>query len=360
VLLFVAFGVVWVGLGGIGPMDGAGVKAFSFFVYGALYFVIRATVTDDDTRWRVLKTIAFASLVAVLIGLYQQHTGRPLLAPVEGSGTGFEETSTGSTRWLPGEYALYGLLGAMIAGVPALLERSLPTRSGMILLATGLELVLAQHRSGFLAFAVAFVFTAAILVGSGNTLRRIGKQVLVACVIVAVALYVFGGAYIDETFNRIAHTADAQDVNIDWRLLSWYEVFQGIIERPLGHGFAVWDFLFTIDNPLTGSHNSFLDLCYRIGVPGLAVFFAIPGMLFSRTRRFVQRTTPERQALLVTICAAMAAFLVFASFNVVFETPYMSIYFWVLMGLGSGALADQDRRAAPAPMPDPGAAEPPR
>jgi hypothetical protein len=34
----------------------------------------------------------------------------------------------------------------------------------------------------------------------------------------------------------------------------------------------------------------------------------------------------------------MLVFLVFASFNVVFETPYMSIMFWVLLGVGAGGL----------------------
>lgn len=346
VLAFVAVGALWAGLEGIGGMAGAGAKAFSFFVYALLFFVVRATVTDDATRWRVLHVIAIASVVAALIGLYQMQTGRPLFAPIEGSATGFEETSTGSIRWLPGEYALYGLLGAMVAGVAAMLQRSVPARGGVILLATASELVLAQHRSGFVAFAVAFLFTAIVLVGSGRALRAVGKTVLVTAVLVALALWIFGGSYIDETIDRIAHTADLQDVNISWRLLSWYEVFQGVVARPLGHGFAVWDFMFTTDNPLTGSHNSFLDLCYRIGVPGLAVFLAIPALLFARTRALVQRTGPEQQVLLVTICAAMAAFLVYASFNVVFATPYMSIYFWVLMGLGAGAL--EQRAGEPA------------
>ena len=68
---------------------------------------------------------------------------------------------------------------------------------------------------------------------------------------------------------------------------------------------------------------------------------ALPVSLIRRTRQLAQRTGPVAQLLPITVCAAMLAFLVFASFNVVIESPQVSILFWVLLGIGAGALHDR-------------------
>ena len=48
----------------------------------------------------------------------------------------------------------------------------------------------------------------------------------------------------------------------------------------------------------------------------------------------------------ITACACMIALLVYACFNVVLETPHMSILFWIVLGVGAGAL---EQRAEDAP-----------
>jgi O-antigen ligase len=94
--------------------------------------------------------------------------------------------------------------------------------------------------------------------------------------------------------------------------------------------------VFNAADPLSGSHNSFLDLTYRIGIPGLALFLAAPIALFVRARATVRRALrSEESALLVTTCTCMFAFLAYSSFNQVFDTPHMSIFFWILLGLGA-------------------------
>jgi hypothetical protein len=105
----------------------------------------------------------------------------------------FEVTTTGSTRWLGGEYAGYGVIGMSVAAVGAIVGRRL-TRGSALLMA--------------------------------------GAAVLAAS---ALALYLVlaGGSYLDETMERLRYTTDLQDENIAWRLLSWYEVIDGIIARPL-------------------------------------------------------------------------------------------------------------------------------
>jgi O-antigen ligase len=333
VLAFLLVGVAWAAYTGLGPMDGAGPKAFSFFVYAGFYFIIRAAAPSDESLWRLLRVFAMAAAIAVVIGFLQMQRG----APMFGEGD-FEITTTGSIRWLPGEFTLYALLAALVIAVPAIVERRIDApRLGILALAV-VELVLTQHRSGFVALAVALLATAALLGNSTEALKGLIKLLVVAALGLAVFMWAFGSSQIDETVNRVAHSSNLSDANIDWRLLSWYEVFDGVRDRPWGHGFATWDFLFTWNDPLTGSHNSFLDLAYRIGVAGLLVFLALPVLLVRDVRRLARETGARAQSLLVTACAAMIAFLLFSAFNVAFESPQISIVFWVLLGIGSVAL----------------------
>jgi O-antigen ligase len=333
VLAFVLVGVAWAVSTGLGPMDGAGPKAFSFFVYAGFYFIVRAAAPSDESLWRLLQVFAMAAVIAVVIGLLQMQRGAPLFG-----GGDFETTTTGSIRWLPGEFSLYALFAALVIAVPAIVERRIDARRIGLLALAAAELILTQHRSGFVSLAVALVATAGLLGNSTEALKGLLKLLVVAALGIAVFAWVFGGSYIDETVNRIAHSGDLSDANIDWRLLSWYEVFEGVRDRPWGHGFATWDFLFTSSDPLTGSHNDFLDLAYRIGVGGLLVFLAMPVLLMRDVRRLARETGARTQSLLVTVCAAMIAFLLFSAFNVVLESPQMSIVFWVLLGIGGVAL----------------------
>lgn len=350
VLAFVLVGVAWAAYTGLGPLDGAGPKAFSFFVYAGFYFIIRAAAPSDGSLWRLLQVFAMAAVVAVVIGLLQIQRGAPMFGDA-----GFETTTTGSTRWLPGEFALYALLASLVIAVPAIVERRIDARGvGLLALAT-VELVLTQHRSGFISLAVALLATAGLLGNSTEALKGLLKLLVVVALGIVVFAWVFGSSYIDETVNRIAHSSDLSDANIDWRLLSSYEVFNGIRDRPWGHGFATWDFLFTWNDPLTGSHNDFLDLAYRIGIAGLLVFLAMPVVLMREVRRLARETGARTQLLLVTVCAAVIAFLLFSTFNVVFESPQMSIVFWVLLGIGGVAL---ERRRVSAPRQDAGESGP--
>ncbi|HSS03431.1 MAG TPA: hypothetical protein VLM79_40485, partial [Kofleriaceae bacterium] len=85
-----------------------------------------------------------------------------------------------------------------------------------------------------------------------------------------------------------------------------------------------------------------LDLAYRIGIPGLLIFLSLPIRLLAETRRTVDVSSANATALPITACACLIALLAYACFNVVLETAYMSILFWVVLGIGAGAL---DRRA---------------
>lgn len=340
VALFVAIGIGFVVVHGM-PTD-AGVKAFSFFVYAGFYWVVRGVATTDRARWQLLDAIALACIVAAGIGLWQMSTGTPIVETDKHGPLGFEETSTGSIRWLPGEYGLYGMLGLITAAARPLAQRRIKLRSIALLATAGIVVLLAQHRSGLVALVVVIAVTGAGVVGArraaGGAMRLLGLAAIGA----AIAAVAVDDSYLADTLVRIEHITDVQDVNTAWRLLNWYEVGGGIVDQPWGHGFSSWDFFFTTYDPLIGSHNSLLDLGYRIGVPGLLVFLSIPIRLLMQTRRAVDGSSASATVLPITACACVIAVLAYACFNMVLETAYMSILFWIVLGVGAGAL---DQRA---------------
>jgi hypothetical protein len=344
VALFVACGLGFIAVSGF--PTGAGVKAFSFFVYAGFYWVVRGVATTDRARWQLLDAIALACVVATGLGIWQMTTGTPIVETDKFGDLGFEETSTGSVRWLSGEYGLYGMLGLITAAARPLAQRRITLTSSILLAAAAIELILAQHRSGLVALGVAIAATGAYVLGTRRVID--GAMRLVALVVVgaAVAAVAVDESYLSDTLSRIEHITDTQDVNTAWRLLNWYEVLGGIADRPWGHGFTQWDFFFTRYDPLIGSHNSLLDLTYRIGVPGLVIFLAIPAWLLARTRRAVAASSGSAQVLPITACACMIAVLAYACFNVVLETAYMSILFWIVLGIGAGALEGREPAAA--------------
>lgn len=344
VALFVACGIGFVLLRGV--PTGAGVKAFSFFVYAGFYWVVRGVATTDRRRWQLLDAIALACVVAAGMGMWEMSTGSPLVETDRYGQLGFEETSTGSVRWLSGEYGLYGMLGLITAAARPLAQRRITLRSSVLLAAAGIVLVLAQHRSGLVALVAALAVTGACVLGARRAAGGAMRLLVLAVIGAAVATVVVNDGYLGDSLVRIEHITDAQDVNTAWRLLNWYEVMDGIADQPWGHGFTVWDFFFTTYDPLIGSHNSLLDLAYRIGIPGLVIFLSIPTRLLAETRRAVDGSTASAKVLPVTACACVIALLAYACFNVVLETAYMSVLFWIVLGVGAGAL---DQRAAPGP-----------
>jgi hypothetical protein len=334
VVLFVAFGVFWAVMGGVGDFEGPGVKAFSFFVYAGFYFVVRALARTDAARWRVLQSIAVATIGAAVIGLIQTQTGVPFFNP---SGH-FEVTTTGSIRFLNGEHAMHGVVGLSVPMLAMIIRRRVGPAYIVLMITAAIEIVLAQHRTAFVALGIGLLGTVG---GSGENVRGLLKLLAFAALGVALYMLLFGSSYLDDTVTRLSTTTNLADDNISWRLGAAGEVLGAVLDQPLGHGFSTWSFGFTVHDPLTGSHNSFVDLAYRVGVPGLVAFLALPVSLLRQTKQLVRRTGPVPQLLTLTVCAAVLAFLVFACFNVLFESPQVSILFWVLLGLGAGALHER-------------------
>jgi O-antigen ligase len=137
------------------------------------------------------------------------------------------------------------------------------------------------------------------------------------------------------------------NANARWRIAYWKFVLEESIRTPaVGIGFGKpahfrWsgiiydartgDPVYPFD--VTPPHNSFLNLLYRTGVPGL---LALAALMFVAARRLLpvtRRAQDQDKALAVFLLVALATITAIACFAVVLEGPYMGIFFWGVLGL---------------------------
>jgi hypothetical protein len=139
------------------------------------------------------------------------------------------------------------------------------------------------------------------------------------------------------------------DSNSDWRLLIWEYQINDLIKNGygvLGNGFGVpyvnqelEVYLFEKisstalqeagkpdERYLTPPHNSFVTICFAIGIlPGLLVFapyFRIPVIIFS--------DSDDRSQFKPFILLSLIGLTIWCSFNVVLELPHCAGFFWLV------------------------------
>ena len=140
----------------------------------------------------------------------------------------------------------------------------------------------------------------------------------------------------------------AQSANSTWRLAFWEFMINASADRPLfGVGFGKpanfeWNGYFydrRTGDPadpfdVTGPHNSFVNLLYRTGVPGLLAVVALGVLAITRLWSLTRRASGDDRATAVWLLAGLATTVAVASFTVALEGPFMGIFFWGLLGLG--------------------------
>lgn len=142
-------------------------------------------------------------------------------------------------------------------------------------------------------------------------------------------------------------TRDA--ANSQWRLEFWASDLRAVAKSPVtGTGFGPGSSFcfaeFCEDTRLThereaftGPHNSFINVAFRTGVPGIAVLVGLILAALSSARRGLKAVRAEGLTDdIASIRLALATFTlitVTAFFSVALESPHMGIFFWVSMGL---------------------------
>ncbi|MGK5087752.1 O-antigen ligase family protein [Bdellovibrionota bacterium FG-2] len=125
-----------------------------------------------------------------------------------------------------------------------------------------------------------------------------------------------------------------------WRMHLWRQTFKKFLTAPLfGLGFgprAVDTILGGVPaigsegNWISGPHNSFLMLLFRVGIFGtLPLTFLLLYAMFQFTQRMITRQTSMAE---VAAAMSLASVCLFACFNVCLENPQNGIWFWFFLG----------------------------
>ena len=154
---------------------------------------------------------------------------------------------------------------------------------------------------------------------------------------------------VDEVSGAFAGTATGSGANAEWRLAIWRFMVERTLHNPLaGVGFGrptafPWHNVLydarrndpTDPNDVTGPHNSFVNILFRMGLLGalpLLALVAIGGWRVLSALRSDLYDTPDR-ARLVGALAVFVFVSVVATFSVALEGPFMGMFFWVTLAL---------------------------
>ena len=98
------------------------------------------------------------------------------------------------------------------------------------------------------------------------------------------------------------------------------------------------------------AHNTYLTLAMRMGVPALLLFLAINVVIVSRLIARLRRGETDADRLVLASFASVAypSCLAFASLSLFFESPYLSVVFWVLLGCMASLGARPEAAGTPA------------
>lgn len=140
-----------------------------------------------------------------------------------------------------------------------------------------------------------------------------------------------------------------ESANVAWRLAYWRELVGRTPDAPLlGVGFGqpsafVWRDLkydFRDGDPtspgdVTGPHNSFVHILYRMGIPALLVVLFLLAVAAVRVRSAFRdgRLAVGDRVTLTTLVAMLAAGIMASSFNEGLTGPYLGLFFWVPLGM---------------------------
>lgn len=213
-------------------------------------------------------------------------------------------------------------------------------------------IVLTDHRSVWLA---AIVVLGAIAVLAPRS-RRKRSAMYAAVAIVAAAIIALSidtvwnppsGGDVGNEVVGLAEPETGEGSNVRWRLAYWRELVSRTPEGPaLGVGFGqpsefLWrgrQYDFRSDTgtfDVSGPHNVYVHVLYRMGVVGLAAMLALIGLVLWRTLPLLaqNRLPPSRRSELVAILAMFASAATIAFFNDALVNPFLGLFFWTLLGL---------------------------
>jgi O-antigen ligase len=328
----------------------------------AIYFVVARCVREPRALTRLaVGLLALASLVAVgAVALYGSQATYQMGAWL------------GNTELVSG---LLVLLAPLAIAVAALDPDPARRVAGKFAAAVVLPaLLLTQTRSAWLGLAVGLIVLAlAARRAKGdprpttNDHRGTPPMALVGtrCRGSLVALLALAGlavflklTYSAPTLAKRAQTIRAPhaDASFQWRLMMWDRAAKLIAARPLtGWGlgsFPIEQSRFTAEKkapPVLSlsetAHNEYLQVAAELGLPGLAITLWMLGAFFVTGTRALPHLRSRRSRMLVAgALAAVTACSVDAAANPAWRFADVSLFFWLMLGIGVAAWGIDDER----------------
>jgi len=229
-------------------------------------------------------------------------------------------------------WSYLGLFGLLVAGT----QNRGGMISGVLILACALAVA---PRRAFIFFRVFTTLGVLLLVVLAADIRfDLGRRELSVDQLLA-------------NVNSIGGQGDVNDEGalqgtVEWRLAYWSDIANENLvgDRALtglgwGENLAL---RYNLPTPsgeqmLRNAHNSHMSVVARLGVPGLALWLALWGVLFfqgvSLARRMLRRGERARGLVLLWILSSLAGILMNAIFDPTLEGPQIGIWLWTLVGV---------------------------
>lgn len=217
-----------------------------------------------------------------------------------------------------------------------------PVKTGLLIAAAAGLILICGHRSVWLAGAFAgglLVFTGQLSLG-----KTLGLGVAAIFLFFAVDL-IFSGvdmvAYLDERLTAL--TNYQEDTTANWRHEVWQFSLTQIRLHPwLGKGLGGH---FTVENSDGWAlpyhpHNLYIQICYQVGIIGLALFLAFAGQVFYRLYQSFQHAYTAKSYVIV-----LHALIVFTAVWLYHVAYSMDPATWLFVGLALSHLGPRTSRA---------------
>lgn len=329
------------------------VRRFAIVYYSVFYFVIVELVQNHRAFKTVVKSFylsSFLLLIGEIIGplffnIYLPEINSSVVNP-------------------PVAYITYsGIVLIFLITASDVLMKSRKAVGILVALYSSIFIISPEVRTGWVALSVAIFFVFIISNRFGIRiwiLKRIPIVLYVILLLIALELLFSGSSvvetYIELTASMFAWIQDKYDYNIKsmnalWRIEVWKEALRQVSLSPFwGIGFGGKFFLnqeYLIDRGLYFSeirgdihgldiHNSHLAILLRMGIIGFVIYLWINYSFYKQCLNFIEyQSNREARLCMLAIMGAYFFYLTVASFCVALEGPYMGIFFWMLIGMGT-------------------------
>ena len=259
--------------------------------------------------------------------------------------------TTGGWRWVGWFFGAYLSNATIIALCLWLCSRRLSSKIilGVSFLSSMLFLLASLTRAAWLGFGAGLVVVTVFLKGwqKRRLIAIIGVLMVIGVLVVGPFLLVNMASTEGNQFNlleslwrRVASFSDfEQDISGPLRLGAWSKALELIKERPLlGHGWGSEQFTFVyyfrgrVREETLNSHNSYLDIAVKTGLPGLATFMLFSIGCIQRAKQRLVQSKGTQRTYLLALMAGVIAQLVCALFGSLFVNSTVAIY-WISLGL---------------------------